>query len=243
MKDNKIGQILVIGLVVLVLLVAAKYMFVPSRASDARTINAVGTAESTATPDQAEVYARIDVLKQTADEAAAESKTASNAVVEALKKFEGTKVETTGYNIYKREDWTENGSVFKGYVATYNLKVTTKDMAQVGKIIDAAVENGANGIDSVQFTLSKDLEEKVRAEVLKKAGETARMKAEATAAGIGVKLGNIVSVSESNFYMPPMYYAKAVEAVSSGGRAADLAIEPSSIQVSASLNVAYEIRS
>ncbi|HME86888.1 MAG TPA: SIMPL domain-containing protein, partial [Candidatus Nanoarchaeia archaeon] len=138
-------------------------------------------------------------------------------------------------------DYTQNGPVFKGYVASYSLKVTTKDFDQVGKIIDVAVANGANAIDSVQFTLSKELEEQVRSEALKKAGQTARMKAEATAEGLGVELGDIVGVSESSFYAQPYYYAKATEAVAAGRPAADLVIEPSTIQVSASLNVAYEI--
>ncbi len=241
-SDNKITQIITIGVVLIAVLFVAKLMFLPENLSNVKTIQSQGTAETTAQPDQAEIYARIEILRDTADLAASESKTKSNAVVDALKAFDGTTVETTGYNIYKKEDWTQDGPVFKGYVATYSLKVTTSDFDQVGKIIDAAVNNGANAIDSVQFTLSKDLEEKVRSEVLKKAGEVARMKAEATAAGLGVKLGEIVSVSEGGYYAPPFYYAKAVESIAEGRPAADLAIEPSTIQVSATINVAYKIK-
>lgn len=239
---NTITTIITIGVVLIAVLFVAKVLFVPEQLSDMKTIQAQGSAESISQPDQAEMYLRIEVLKDTADLAATESKAKSTAVVDAIKKFEGAVVETTNYNIYKKEDWTQDGPVFKGYVATYSLKVTTKNFDNVGKILDAAVNNGANGVDNVQFTLSKDAEEKVRSEVLKKAGEVARLKAEATAAGVGVKLGDIVSVSEGNFYAPPIYYARAMEAVSAGKATSDLAIEPSSITVTATINVAYKIK-
>jgi len=68
------------------------------------------------------------------------------------------------------------------------------------------------------------------------------MKAAATAEGLGVKLGSLVAVSESNFYAPPFYYARAAESISMGEKAADLAIEPSSIQVSATITAVYKLR-
>lgn len=240
-SENKLLQIVAIGLVAIAVLFAAKLLFVGDSLQDTKTIQSQGTAEMISSPDQAEIYARIEVLKKTAEEAAEESKVKSDAVVTALKALEGVTVETTGYNIYKQEDWTQNGPVFKGYTATYSLKVTTTDFDLVGKTIDAAVQNGANMIDSVQFTLSKDAEEKVRGEALKRASENAKMKATSVAEGLGVELGDIVGVSESNFYAQPYYYAKAAEMVSSGRPAADLVIEPSSITVSASINVVYEI--
>ena len=241
-SDNKIFQIITIGVVLIAVLFVAKLMFLPENLSNVKTIQSQGTAETTAQPDQAEIYARIEVIRDTADLAASDSKAKSTAVVDAIKKFDGATVETTGYNINKKEDWTQDGPVFKGYVATYSLKVTTTDFNQVGKVIDAAVNNGANNIDSVQFTLSKNAEEKVRSETLKQAGENAKMKAQAVAEGLGVQLGDIVSVSESNFYAQPYYFAKATEAVSAGRPAADLTIEPSSITVTASINVAYKIK-
>jgi hypothetical protein len=242
MKDNKIQQILILGVVLLALLVAAKFLFIPATI-DARTINAEGTAQMTAQPDEAQIYVRIQVLEQTAELAASKSKEAANNVVNALKKIEGVQVETTNYNFYKREDWTENGREFKGYEATYTIKATTQNLDRVGEIIDTAVDSGANGIDSVQFTLSKEKEEELRAQAIKKAAQTAKMKAQATAEGLGVKLGKIIAVNEGGFYAQPYFYDRAESLIAEAKtQSAPLVIEPGSIHVSASVSVTYEIK-
>lgn len=244
MTFNKtIGTVAAVGIMLIIIMFAAKWIFFPAGSIDKeKTITSTGSSEILAMPDQAEIYMRIEVLRQTTAEAASESKEKSDAVLKTLEEFKGAKAETTSYNIYKKEDWSEKGPVFKGYAATYSLKVTTKNFDETGKIIDQAVSKGVNLVDNVQFTLSKDEEERIRKDALKKAGENARQKAEAVAEGLGFKLGDIVSVSESNFYYPPIVFGKAVEAVEAGEKVADLKIQPMDITVSASVNVVYGIK-
>ena len=246
MNQKNPTTLIIIGAVALIaVLFVVKLLFFPNiNETPDRTVTSTGTAEITTQPDQSEVYFRIEILKQTADEAAQESKLKSNAVVDALKLMEGVKVETTSYNVWKKEDWSEKGSVFKGYVATYNLKATTKNFDIVGKIIDIAIANGANGIDNLQFTLTPEKESEVKKEALKKAGVDAKSKAEAIAEGVGLKLGDLVSVSSQDFYYPPIMYAKAAELSTAGADAIqrEIAIEPKDLQVSATINVVYETK-
>ncbi|MBN2421470.1 SIMPL domain-containing protein [Candidatus Woesearchaeota archaeon] len=237
---KEITTIATIAIAIIVVLFVAKLLFMPT--TGMRTITQTGTAEMTADPDEAQMYLGISILKDTADLAASEAKTKSAAVIDAIKKIEGTTVETTNYNIYEEKDWTDKGSVSKGFRASYDLKVTTANFDDVGKIIDAAVNNGANNVNSVQFTLSKTAEEKVRAEALKQAGANAKIKAEAAAEGLGVILGSIVGVSESGFYPRPYYDTKLVAAVQEGASTSNLAIEPTSIDVSASITVTYKLK-
>ncbi len=236
-----IMPIITIGIVIIVILFIAKVLFVPQDISNMKTINSDGTAELAAPPDQAVIDMHIEVLRDTADLASSDSEQKVNAVTSALNNFTGITVQTTGYSINKQEDWTPNGSVFKGYDAIYNLEVNTTEFNNVGKIIDASVASGVNGVDNVQFELSTSAEEKIRSTALQEASADAKTKAEAMAAGLGVKLGDVVSVSESNIYAQPVVFEKAVAMAASGAPVANLQIQPSNVQVTASITVTYKL--
>ena len=241
MTKSTTKNIILAGAVIIVILIAAKFLFFSDSTKSEETITSTGTSEITTTPDLAEIYARIEVLEQTAQEAEEKSKEISDAVLEAAKSFSDAKVETTSYNIYKREDWSEEGPIFKGYTAMYSLKISTKNLDDTGEITDAVVQAGANNIDNIQFTLSYEKEQEVKKEALKKAGEQAKERAEAIAEGLGFEIGKIVSVSESNIYYPPYMFDKVVAEVAAGGSASDLTFEPADIKVSATINVVYSI--
>ena len=249
MADKNVTKSIIIGAVALiVVLFVVKALFFPNiNDTPERTITSTGTAEIRTEPNQAEVDFRIEVLKQTAQEAADEAKQKSNAVISVLKSMEDVKVETISYNVWKKEDWTEDGAVFRGYVATYTLKAKTSDFENVGRIIDAAIDNGANGIDNVQFTLTSEEEAKVKKEALKKAGEDAKGKAEAIAEGVGLDLGDIVSVSSQDFYYPPYIFAKGAElavadSVDAGAINREIMVEPKELTVTATISVVYETK-
>jgi uncharacterized protein len=240
MLNRTSKNIIIAGIVLIIILFAAKLLFFPRDISQ-KTITSTGTAEIIANPDLAEIYATIEVLKDTAQEAEASSKEISDAVLEKAKSFDDLKVETLSYNIYKREDWTEKGSVFKGYTASYSLKLSTEDFKDIGEVIDSIVNAGVNRIDNIQFTISLDNEETIKARALKKATESARVKAEAIAEGLNVRLGKIVSVSESGFYPRPYMMEKAVADIEQGREASSLIFEPRDITVTATINVVYSI--
>lgn len=249
MADKNVTKSIIIGAVALIaVLFVVKALFFPNiNDTPDRTITSTGTAELRTEPNQAEVDFNIEVLKPTAEEASNEAKKKSNAVISVLKSMEGVKVETISYNVWKKEDWTEDGSVFKGYVATYSLKATTSSFDNVGQIIDAAIDNGANGISNVQFTLTPEEEAKVKREALKKAGIDAKSKAEAIAEGVGLKLGDIVSVSSQDFYYPPIFYAKAAElsvaeSVDAEAINREIMVEPKELTVTATISVVYETK-
>lgn len=241
---NQITTIVTIAIAIIAVLFVAKLLFVPENPYNGQTTTQTGESKTTIQPDLAESYLRIEVLKDTAEEASADAKAKYDAVATAMKNYEDVTFEVQSYNIYKKEDWTDKGPVFKGYTAAYSLKVSTKKLENIGKVIDSAVKNGVNGVDSVQFTLSTDAQEKVRSEVLKKATENAKMKAQAIADGLGMKLGSVVSVSESGYYARPYLYAKMADSVNMGGSAESAAVgmEPSSVDVTASISVTYKLK-
>lgn len=63
-------------------------------------------------------------------------------------------IETESYSIVPQYDYIEGRQVFKGYRVTNNLKITVRNVEEVGRIIDTAVANGANIVSSVNFVVS-----------------------------------------------------------------------------------------
>ncbi len=194
-------------------------------------------------PDRAVFYSSIQTLKNTAEEAQEENKKISEDVIGALllAGLDRDAVETSSYTVYRREDWTEKGPVFKGYQADHTLKVTAEDIEKIGRYIDIAVKNGATSIQSVNFELSDEKKRATFNKALETAGSEAREKAEILARSVGGKVGKIVKVSESatNYYPIPVYSDLAV---AESGKAAEVPIQPQTLEVTAQVTAEYEIR-
>lgn len=207
------------------------------------TITADGSATIKIKPDEAVFSISIQTLKDKAEDAQSEDAKISAAVISSLKNL-GIKeedIKTQYFNLYKREDWSEKGSVFKGWQVDHNLEVRTSDVENVGKYLDAAVKNGATGINSINLDLSEAKKKKVFNQALMKAGAEAKDKAEVLAKSVGAKLGSIVSVSQGSPSYVPIYLAK--EAVmADSGQGKPTSIEPGQLEISATINVVYELK-
>ena len=134
---------------------------------DGNTINVSGQSELLAKPDEAEVWAGISIVKDTADEAQNEANKVINDIVDGLKAkgINEKDIQTESLNLYEERTWTENeGSKLEGWRATQTLKVKTTDLSKVGDIVDAAVDNGANQIQNINFQLSDAKEAEYREE-------------------------------------------------------------------------------
>src|SRR2546428_172438 len=75
-------------------------------------------------------------------------------------------------------------------------------VAPLGAAIDAAVTAGANQIQGISFGLSD--EEPFRLNALQQAGAQARAKAGALAAGLGITIGAVDTVTESGVQVVPV---------------------------------------
>ncbi len=74
------------------------------------------------------------------------------------------------------------------------MEVTLDDLAQVGKIIDAATQSGANLVQSLQYKLKNPTA--VRSQAFREAAEQAKTSAGAIASGLGLKVAHILSAAE-----------------------------------------------
>ncbi len=206
------------------------------------TITASGTAQIEAVADEITLHVRVETSGKTAEEAQKVTTEKTDALMESfLELVKKDDIETTQYSVQEWREWEREKMVLKGYKAVHALKVTLTNPLVAGKLLDRAVSSGAF-VDYLNFGFSKQKEKQLKEQALKEAAQQAKHKAESVADGLGVELGDIVSVSESeaNYPMyrmagPEMMMAKADAA------AAEPSISPQTLQVTAQVSVAYEI--
>ena len=166
-------------------------------ATQAAGITVTGTGRVKYTPDIAYLTFGLQTEDATAAGAWKKNADAVKKVFDALKAL-GVKekdLQTAGVSVnpkYNRKKDEEPQLV--GYVATYDLSVTARKLADVGKLLDAAVDAGANRNVGIRFASANP--EKMLDEARTAAVKEARKKAELYATGAGAGLGLVQSISE-----------------------------------------------
>jgi len=129
-----------------------------------------------------------------------------------------------------------------GYTITQTVQVKVRDFATIGEIISGVVDNGANSVSQLFFTI--DDRDKSESEARSEAIAKAREKAEVIAEAGGFKVGRLLSIQESG----APFFAVAERAFDSGFGGAVPAvspapsIEPGSEEVTVSVTLRYEIQ-
>ena len=217
---------------------------VPQNPKEDNTINVQGTSELTVKPDKAEVWVGISILNSTAAEAQNQANIVINNIIAGLKNkgFSEADIQTDQLSLYEERTWNNNGeSKVVGWRATQTLKVKTTNLTKVGTIVDVAVNNGANQIQNIQFGLSDAKEKEYKKQALTEATTNAREKAETIAESLGVKLGTVKTVSESNYYSYPYVYSMKNAAAGADSISEASSVLPSDVSVTANINIVYTV--
>ena len=173
------------------------------------TVNAEGS--STAEPDLAVFGAGVTTQGDTASAALAENSRKMTQVVAALKRAGVAErdIQTNNLNlspVYAPPKRLPDGSFEEqpqrivGYQVSNNVSVKQRKLADYGKVIDALVTSGANQVNGPSFMLTKP--EAAQDEARQQAIAIARQRAELYARASGLKVMNIVSISESGGNTP-----------------------------------------
>jgi len=124
-----------------------------------------------------------------------------------------------------------------GYRVQNSLIVETPKLRLAGDLVQAAVDAGANQVDTVSFRLGDPRAS--RAEVLELAVSYARADAEAVARASGVHLGRIHSMVIGHAFDGPRPMMMGAEMARGGAASPPMA--PGEVQVSATVTIEYEI--
>jgi uncharacterized protein YggE len=117
--------------------------------------------------------------------------------------IESRDIRTSGINLNPQYRYAENQPpAITGYQASNTVDITVRDIARLGKILDALVATGANQINGPSF----DVENRDGAldEARRKAVEKAQARARIYAESLGMRVRRIVSISEGAQIGPPV---------------------------------------
>lgn len=207
-----------------------------------RTLSVNGTGTVSVMPDIAHIFIGVHTEAEQAADAVANNNAQTQKVIDALKAagVEDKDIRTSNFSIYPMQRFGPTGEQLGSVYAVDNsVNVTVRNLENLGQTLDAAVQAGANSINSIQFDVADKSGALVQAREL--AMQAARAQAEELAASAGVALGDVQSVSYFESFPGPVY-----EFAGRGGGAADAAlavpITPGQYQVTATISLSYFIR-
>jgi hypothetical protein len=181
-----------------------------------KTISVTGTAATKVEPDLLHIQFGVETQEKTANEALQKNSELMSSVIEAVKKagIIESELSTSYLNIYPVYDqhYDELTNIYTqnliGYRVSNVLSVDTKKLDTAASIIDNAVGAGANRVDSVFFTLSPETHLKIKDDLLEKAINNAKAKAEKALVPLDHSIIGVKSVSLSEYAIPypmPVY--------------------------------------
>ncbi len=202
-------------------------------------IEVIGNATVAVEPDIASAQVGVQTFAGDAVEAVTLNNTNTDAVLAALEALgiDGQDLQTRSFSISPQRAFQEDrpDSII-GFWVSNTVDMTLRDLTQVGQMLQAAVDAGANSIYGLQFTVADpdSVEDLART----RAVEDARRRAETLAAAAGVEVGGVVSLRESSLSVPYFFRGDAAESNASFG----IPIEPGNVEVSATVEAVFEIR-
>lgn len=208
-------------------------------------VRVIGSGMVTAVPDEAVLTVGVQTRAATAEQAIKENGPKMQAIMEALKKhgIAAADMQTQGFHVQEEYDYSREGQPKpNGYRVTHQLKMTVKQVDQVGTYIDAAVKAGANQVYGVMFRLSKEKEAQVAQQALQQAFQQAGTKARKLAEEAGGKLGRVLAVDEQ-VGQPPIIFRDA--SFQMAENAVGDSVSPISVgemEYEARISVTYQLR-
>ena len=186
----------------------------------------------------AQLQIGVESKERTAARAAAEAASVLSRVLTAMEGlgFNRDSMPTTDYSVGVDMDW-ENQKVI-GYTATTAVELRLEDLSALGKVIDTALEAGANDVASVRFDV-KD-RRSARDQAIRAAFDTARRDAEVLAQASESSLGRLVELSIGGHQLGAV--AEAIT-VSSGAAGPRTTITAPEVVVTVTLSGRWELRS
>ncbi len=162
-----------------------------------RSITTTGIAQINVEPDKAEIMLGVETQSKTAQTSQQENARIITAIKQALvsKGISKEDIVTSHYNVYPQRDWKDNTYEIVGYRTVHMLKINTKNLEKVGEYIDAAVNAGANRVQGVYFSLTNEKRDQIKIDALAMAAKNARVKADAIASGLEVRIVRVLSAT------------------------------------------------
>ena len=172
----------------------------PASRAPLPSITVVGSGTASARPDSAEITTGVVTQSTTAAQALAQNSASMDKVQKAAAALGIAEKDIQTANISVAPQWRQarpdgQPSEIIGYVVSNQIRVKVRDLVVLGRLLDELVSQGANAVGSIHFSVADPAP--VLDQARQKAMADARRKADVYANAAGVKLGHVLSISES----------------------------------------------
>jgi uncharacterized protein YggE len=231
------------GLLAAILLLAACAPSIQTSSNEqARQITATGNGIVYVVPDLAYINVGVHSQGDTVAEAMAANNTQATAIKDTLVAqgvSEGD-IQTSSFNVYPQSDYDYQGSITKTYFSVdNNVYVTVRNLDNLGVILDAVADSGANNIYGISFDVTDKSAAQTSARKL--AMDSAKSQIQELADYAGVQLGEVLTIS--TFYSTPNYsYGYGIGGGGGEASAISVPIAAGQIQITADVTMSYAIK-
>ena len=204
-----------------------------------RTISVTGRGSATSPPDMATINTGV----VTQGKNAADAMKANNEIMKKLmtvlkaQKIAAKDIQTSDFSVspqYSRDDRGRTQQEIVGYRVSNQVRVVVRNLPNLGAVLDALVSTGSNRVSGIGFGITNS--DGILNEARNNAIADARSKAKLYAQALGIKVGKVVSVSESSVITPrPQFMARAAMADSA------VPIATGEQELTATINVVFAI--
>ena len=208
--------------------------------SDGTLLSVSAQAEARRVPDVATISAGVVTQAADANAAMRANATQMDKVMAAIRAagIAERDIQTSGVNLNPQYKYVDNQApAITGYQASNTVNLKVRDIARLGKVLDALVASGANQVNGPSFEI--DQPEAAYDEARRGALEKAQARAAMYAKTLGLRVRRIVSISEGGGFQPPM--PMPMMAMARGKAEADTAVSPGETTLGANLDVVFEL--
>lgn len=210
-----------------------------------RTIAVSAISTVSVEPDSATFSISAESVEETTVLARSNTSALLDKAVKILKEEYGISSSdiVTGYiNVGPYYEWNDSGRVLKGQRASQSVTITVKDITKLSNILDSITSLDKISVGSITVDKLDKTETQRKAREL--ATKDAREKAEAYAEGAGLKVGEVLSISDgTSVSYEPLYenalYAKASSAQDSGS--VSLSYYAGTVKISDKVSIVYRL--
>lgn len=208
-----------------------------------RLLTVAGIGEVKVAPDRADVSFAVEASEKSLADA---EKAVSDGVARLLKLCESlgiakAQIRSAQLNVHPQYDGSvvSNRPRIVGYMVSRQVDVDLRDLGKLGRLLQGAVEGGANRVSGVSFGSTKKDDHQRAALAL--AAEDANANAAVLARSMGVKLGRLHTLTASESGGQPMPERYMMQARMKGAEAADATYEAGEMAFTASVTVEFDL--
>ena len=205
------------------------------------SLSVSGHGSVTLAPDTASVVLGVDVIDASLAAAQRQATERMTAILTAVKDagIAEDDVQTVNYNVNIIRDYDDRGNP-RGdiqYQVSNQVSIKVRDVDSLGSLLDAVVSAGANNVYGISFFVDDPTDAASQARRL--AVRDARAKADEMAAEVGMRVGRVLTMSESYAPPPAPQVFESRADVQAAGQ--PVPVQPGTSAVAVDIQLTYEL--